>query len=97
MVTSLKTQKSTVHAGDTVTLTLTTVRGLKEAEIYDDLGNRIFPDSFTIAGSLVSARCTAVIRFPADGTGKRTYTVYAVDADGNRSADSKKCTVTVNG
>lgn len=65
--------------------------------MYDEDGNKV--DFVRIAWSdpayTVAGKYGAQIRIAAEVRGEHTYTIYAVNADGKRSPDSKSLTLTV--
>ena len=70
---------------------------IDQFEIYDELGNRITYSSLRwgVYDRKHPERTLAKMLIPAVGVGEHTYTIYAIDTDGNQSRDSKSITVTV--
>lgn len=66
-------------------------------EVYDENGQRVEPRAFGLisAAKLKNKKEGAQLSINAEVRGEHTYTIYAVNADGYRSPDCKKLTVTV--
>lgn len=83
-----------VVSGRTVSFAVTTNQDVVGFEIYDDMGNRINADM--IPSSANAANPTKKVygfKLTITEVGLRTFTVYAVDRDGMRSADSYQASI----
>lgn len=94
IISSLKSRSTRVVKGKSVTLTVVANETIQDVEIYDDLGNRVILKAFSVARTSTATKCTVTVQFTESNVGKRTYTVYVIDQEGNRSADYKQCSVT---
>jgi hypothetical protein len=93
MITSLASRSTRVVKGKIVTFTLVTNEPIQGVEVYDDLGNRVTLSAYSVARNSTSTKYRVTIQFVENNKGTRTYTVYAVDGEGNRSADYKQSKV----
>ncbi|MGM9643358.1 MAG: hypothetical protein ACI3XI_09135, partial [Eubacteriales bacterium] len=96
---SIASQSSSCLREKTITLSVgvKTSCGVEGFEVYDDLGNRVelIRVKFIDINSKTPEKQFVYLMFKAIDQGNRTYTVYAVDSSGNRSADSLSCTIKV--
>jgi hypothetical protein len=79
--------------GKVVTITLVAKETIQGVEVYDDLGNRVILKAYSVSRNATSTKYTVSIQFVENNKGTRTYTIYVIDQDGNRSADYKQCRV----
>lgn len=93
IITSLQSKSTRVVKGKLVTLTLISNEPIQGVEVYDDLGNRVTLKVYSVARNSTNTKYRVTFQFVENNKGTRTYTVYAVDGDGNRSADYKQCQV----
>lgn len=93
IITSLQSKSTRVVKGKLVTLTLISNEPIQGVEVYDDLGNRVTLKVYSVARNSTNTKYRVTFQFVENNKGTRTYTVYAVDGDGNRSADYKQCKV----
>jgi hypothetical protein len=93
IITSLQSKSTRVVKGKLVTLTLIANEPIQGVEVYDDLGNRVTLKSYSVARNSTNTKYRVTFQFVENNKGTRTYTVYAVDGDGNRSADYKQSKV----
>jgi hypothetical protein len=93
MISSMKSRSTRVVRGKTVTITLTAKERIQGIEVYDDLGNRVTLKDYTVSRTATDTKFTVSFQFIEKNKGTRTYTVYVIDLDGNRSADYKQCKV----
>lgn len=94
MLVSVTSRSTQVLRGQTVTLSVVASECISGVEIYDDLGNRVAVDQFVNVANSTDERDIVVLQFIESTPGSRTYRVYAVDAEGKRSADYLECSVT---
>lgn len=96
---SFSSQSSKAYEGKSFALAVYTYSqcDIDRFEIYDELGNRITYSSLRwgVYDRKHPERTLAKMLIPAVGVGEHTYTIYAIDTDGNQSRDSKSITVTV--
>lgn len=92
---SFKTSKMT--RGKIATLNVLTSTNVDSIEIYDDFGDKveILKQKKTNALTLVEDSVFTCVQFSESTVGTRTYTIYALDAEGNRSADSIQASIVV--
>lgn len=90
-----KTSKMT--RGKTATLYVLTSANAELIEIYDDFGNKVNINGLKKkdAGSSIEDSVYTCVTFSEDNRGTRTYTIYAYDAEGNRSAGSVQASIIV--
>lgn len=71
--------------------------GVTSLEIYDENGDRVVPRSEVWANKayLKNKKDGVQFKINAEVKGEHTYTIYAVNKDGNRSPDTRSITVTV--
>ena len=71
--------------------------GVTSLEIYDENGDRVVPRSEVWANKayLKNKKDGVQFKINAEVVGEHTYTIYAVNKDGNRSPDTRSITVTV--
>lgn len=71
--------------------------GVTSLEIYDENGDRVVPRSEVWANKayLKNKKDGVQFKINAEVKGEHTYTIYAVNKDGNRSPDRRSITVTV--
>lgn len=71
--------------------------GVTSLEIYDENGDRVVPRSEVWANKayLKNEKDGVQFKINAEVKGEHTYTIYAVNKDGNRSPDTRSITVTV--
>jgi hypothetical protein len=94
MLVSVTSRSTQVLRGQTVTLSVVASERISGVEIYDDLDNRVAVDQFVPVANSTDERDIVVLQFIESTPGSRTYRVYAVDAEGKRSADYLECSVT---
>lgn len=93
-ITMAKFSLLKVVSGRTVSFAVTTNQDVAGFEIYDDMGNRINADM--IASAANAANPTKKVygfKITITEVGLRTFTVYAIDRDGMRSADSYQTSI----
>lgn len=90
-----KTTKMT--RGKTATLNVLTSKNVDSIELYDDFGNKvkISRQQKTKALTLIEDSVFTCVLFSETNVGTRTYTIYALDAEGNRSAESIQASIVV--
>ncbi|MDD5969836.1 MAG: family 20 glycosylhydrolase [Anaerostipes sp.] len=90
-----KTTKMT--RGKTATLNVLTSKNVDSIELYDDFGNKvkISKQQKTNALTLIEDSVFTCVLFSETNRGTRTYTIYALDAEGNRSAESIQASIVV--
>ncbi len=93
IITSLASRSTRVVKGKVVTMTLVANEPIQGVEIYDDLGNRVTLKVYSVARNSTNTKYRVTLQFVENNKGTRTYTVYAVDSEGNRSADYKQSKV----
>lgn len=86
-----------VNKGRAATLNVLVSTNTEKLVIYDDLGNLVNYKSQAKTSAKTSIENTVFIctKFIANDAGVRTYTIYAVDAEGNKSVDSIQASITV--
>jgi hypothetical protein len=93
IISSAKSRSTRVVKGKAVTITLVANEKIQGVEVYDDLGNRVMLKVYSVARTSTDTKYTVTFQFIENNKGTRTYTIYVVDQDGNRSADYKQCKV----
>jgi hypothetical protein len=93
IISSAKSRSTRVVKGKVVTITLVAKETIQGVEVYDDLGNRVILKAYSVSRNATSTKYTVSIQFVENNKGTRTYTIYVIDQDGNRSADYKQCRV----
>jgi hypothetical protein len=93
IISSAKSRSTRVVKGKAVTITLVANERIQGVEVYDDLGNRVMLRVYSVARTSTDTKYTVTFQFIENNKGTRTYTIYVVDQDGNRSADHKQCKV----
>lgn len=90
-----KTTKMT--RGKTATLNVLTSKNVDSIELYDDFGNKvkINKQQKTNALTLIEDSVYTCVLFSESKVGTRTYTIYALDAEGNRSEEFLQASIVV--
>lgn len=90
-----KTTKMT--RGKTATLNVLTSKNVDSIELYDDFGNKvkITKQRKTNALTLIEDSVYTCVLFSETKVGTRTYKIYALDAEGNRSEDFLQASIVV--
>lgn len=92
---TFKTTKMT--RGKIATLNVLTSTNVDSIEIYDDFGDKVVikKQQKTNALTVVKDSVFTCVQFTEDTVGTRTYTIYALDAEGNRSEGSVQASIIV--